>query len=352
VQPERERRALAYARMLQQTVAAMTGGPTSATSSAAVIGEPLPTPLTPQDLQGALAEIRKLLTSNRSQLQRVDAQLSRLETQFSRMVPDVVTQDDASRAESLYILGVSKHVEGDVEGSRACQEQALQIVQSLDKPALRANILHQLGRLEVYRDKDAARRYFLQAYDLRVEQQHVILGVLVSSLLGLGDVAATAEEAMGYYDRALRTAETHQDEGGMAWSHFSLAIAPLYRGVWEAGTMRDTLLHYGRALSGFVTMRDTAGLFAVLEGLARLCHRIGHTRGATRMLAIEAKLREEYATQQVPNEDEDPNNAFIAARRQAKTAAAEVGAGYDWTAAVKDAEQMIHDLPDLVLHSA
>jgi tetratricopeptide (TPR) repeat protein len=348
VQPERDRRAVAYTRLFQPI---STGATTDLPATHVAPGRIAPS-MPGGRHRSALAEIRTLLASNREELLASCSRLDRLEEQIECLSADVLAQDDTSRAEGLYALGVSKHLEGDLEGARACQEQVVETSQQLDDAAaqlIQAKALDQLGRLELSTNKEGARRYHLRAYEIRNKQHHDLLRDMVSSLLALGDTAATLPEALGYYERALQMAQSNRDDGGTAWAHFSLAIAPVFRNACEMSSLPVVLSHFDEALSGFMGVHDPTGLFAVLEGVARVCHRVGNQVGAARMVEIEALLREEYAAPQTVVDTEEANSAFQAVRRE-RTATAVVSQDSAWldqAAVVEEVKQLIRDLPEI-----
>jgi hypothetical protein len=153
---------------------------------------------------------------------------------------------------------------------------------------------------------------------------------------------------MDYYARARSMAEDNNDTGGVAWCHFTLAIAPLLRGEWVVSLLPETLAHFYHAMQGFVTTEDPTGLFAVLEGLARACHLVGHSTGAARMLQIETILRHKYSAPQTVKDIDEATGSFPNIRREAiKSAAKDTeGPEPDWNAAVAEAERLILELPE------
>jgi tetratricopeptide (TPR) repeat protein len=279
------------------------------------------------------------------------AVLQRLERLFGRADESAAGSYSISRAEALYALGVSKFLEGDIDGARYCQERALQFVEHLSDASgaeMKAKVLHQLGRLTMNEDRDEARRYFQLAYDIRATQHRAGMKSLVTSLLGLGDLAPALSEAMDCYERALRMAQTNQDDMGTAWSQLALASRPLYEQSWEVSQLAITLTHLRSALDGFSAINDPTGLFAVLGWLARLCHLIGYSAGATRMLELEATLRQDYSARPIVEDNIESTREFVAISQFVfDQVGRESHAGLELNTAVAEAEELIRELPKI-----
>ena len=95
---------------------------------------------------------------------------------------------------------------------------------------------------------------------------------------------------------------------------------------------------------------DRAGsrVAAVLEGLARVCHEVGFGEGAARMLELEAMLRHRYSAPQTVKDTEEATGAIAAMRRDISVSAAfDYNSDLDWTAAIKEARELMEGLPQI-----